>query len=228
MHHILKSRHSILVLGVILALFTIGVLPSFAGLPPITNKGCYEVSVVLGPTGEYISEYFTFPSPPIGPDHIKIGTAGQRITIVGFVDETHAILVESTSGIAYAMPYGNLAIGSGSVKLVSGPESKSCHNTISDGRLNNSDLAALGVVYPAADGFDIWAIDHATDKGSFLFTAKHSDINAKLEKAVASGENQLINELNGISLWALSSNECQLNYTSQDNQTRIFVFACAG
>ena len=84
---------------------------------------------------------------------------------------------------------------------------------IDDGRINAYDLAAPLAAYCANGGITVYSID-STGQGTLAFTASLDEIHAALSKAVASGQNVLVEQGLGDSLYALSSN--QLTLTGPD------------
>lgn len=196
---------------------------------------CLELSVVAGPVVTFpdgnqanifsaILDAGSLTLPGYG---YELYTPGETVTKhVQVTGDQIAFLSSSDGSFAQGGLFGNYAFWGGSVRAV---DNSLCFG-INDGRLNHDDMAALAAVYRASsgDGFEVWSIDPQTSKGTLLFTVSQADVNAVLEKAVSNSQNQTINSAGGIILYALSSNECQLNYTSQDGQPRAFTFACAG
>ncbi len=80
---------------------------------------------------------------------------------------------------------------------------------ISDGRINSHDLAAPLATYCSDGGITVWDIS-ADGQGTLGFTATQQQIADALAAAKSSGQNQLIAEGLGNSLYALSSNELTL------------------
>lgn len=86
---------------------------------------------------------------------------------------------------------------------------------IYDGRINDGpdELGAPLAAYCSADGIIIWDIG-ANGKGENGFIVNTADITQGLENAVTTGQNTLIAEAFGNSLYALTSNE--LSFVSTD------------
>ena len=81
---------------------------------------------------------------------------------------------------------------------------------IDDGRINAEDLGAPLAAYCTADhGIEVWDIDE-TGQGTLAFTVTKADITTALSDAIASGQNVLVGQGLGDSLYALSSNQLTL------------------
>ncbi len=99
-------------------------------------------------------------------------------------------------------------------KFQSSPSSQCDFGHIDDGRINAYDLAAPLAAYCTPDhGIAVWHIDDS-GHGTLAFTSSAADISAALSKAIASGQNVLVGQGMGDSLYALSSN--QLTLTGPD------------
>lgn len=98
---------------------------------------------------------------------------------------------------------------------------------IADGRLNADDLAAPAALYATDDGYTVYAINPATGNGSRALSVTAVQVTDALTEATTSGVNTLIGTAGSISLWALTSNECQLNAFAADGSLYEFIFACA-
>mgnify|MGYP000022364699 CR=1 FL=1 len=79
--------------------------------------------------------------------------------------------------------------------------------SFSDGRLNQYHMWATVTGYCTDYGLAVYAIVDST--GQIAFTATPQQIADALAQAIATGENVMIGEANGVSLWALFSNELQ-------------------
>lgn len=102
---------------------------------------------------------------------------------------------------------------------------------INDGRLNIDDLGSLAVIYKnsATGGYDVYAVNPDTGAGKLVIRATREAVNQALGQATqAGGANTLIQASGAISLWALTSNECQMNSFNLDGSLDEFVFDCAG
>ncbi len=106
---------------------------------------------------------------------------------------------------------GGLTIGT--VRSFGGPaDASECSSgvpMINDGRINALDLAAPLAAYCSSGGIAVWDID-SEGQGTLAFTATADQISAGLSAAASSGQNQLVAEGMGDSLYALSSNEIAL------------------
>ncbi len=80
---------------------------------------------------------------------------------------------------------------------------------INDGRINALDLAAPLAAYCQSGGIAVWDID-SEGQGTLAFTATADQISAGLSTAASSGQNQLVAEGMGDSLYALMSNQIAL------------------
>jgi hypothetical protein len=106
-----------------------------------------------------------------------------------------------------------------------------CADTLptDDGRLNLDDPASLAVIYAntRTKGYDVYHIDPATGSGRLLIRASRALIDAARSTATAPhGVNTLIAGEETISLWALTSGECQRNAFYADGKPDIFIFEC--
>lgn len=101
---------------------------------------------------------------------------------------------------------------------------------INDGRLNIDRLGSLAVIYDNSQtgGYDVYGVNPGTGEGKLVIRANRDAVNRALTRALApGGVNTLIQASGGISLWALTSNECQLNSFNLDGSLDEFVFDCA-
>ncbi len=101
---------------------------------------------------------------------------------------------------------------------------------INDGRLNIDRLGSLAVIYDNSEtgGYDVYGVNPGSGEGRLVIRASRAVVNNALARALApGGANTLIQASSGISLWALTSNECQLNSFNLDGSLDEFVFACA-
>jgi hypothetical protein len=99
-----------------------------------------------------------------------------------------------------------------------------------DGRLNPYDAATLAIIYAngSTQGYDIFAVNPTTSRGTLVIRATRAQVNAALADATASGGvNTLIAARGDISLWALTSGECQMNSFYADGSLSEFIFDCA-
>lgn len=99
---------------------------------------------------------------------------------------------------------------------------------ISDGRLNEASLGATAVIYENDQGgYDIFRINAVTGGGTRVIrVARLAVLDALAAATAPDGVNTLIAEDAEISLWALSSNECQMNWFEGGGKLNEFVFAC--
>lgn len=98
-----------------------------------------------------------------------------------------------------------------------------------DGRLNLDDPASLAIVYANSKtgGYDVYLVNPATGGGMLAVRATRAQVDAALAAATAAGgSNTRIGEGYGVSLWALTSDECQRNAFYPDGKPDVFVFAC--
>ncbi len=80
---------------------------------------------------------------------------------------------------------------------------------INDGRINAYDLGAPLAAYCSNGGIAVWDIDDQ-GQGTLAFTATADQISAALSTAASSGQNPLVAEGMGDSLYALMSNQIAL------------------
>lgn len=95
-----------------------------------------------------------------------------------------------------------------------------------DGRLNLDDPASLAIVYASRGGFDVYLVNAATGSGDLVIRALKADIDSARAEATTSGVNTLIQASGPVSLWALSSGECQRNAFYLDGKPDVFIFPC--
>lgn len=95
-----------------------------------------------------------------------------------------------------------------------------------DGRLNSEDVASLAILYTDESGYAVYAVNAATGAGRLAFRANRAAVEKALEEA-NSGTNTLIAQAGDISLWALTSGECQMNSFYADGKSNEFVFDCS-
>jgi hypothetical protein len=94
----------------------------------------------------------------------------------------------------------------------------------------NSDNAAAPTalyIFPEADNLlHIYAIDPVTATGVFAYSVTALEIEQMSFRAVETGQNLLIAEGMNISLYALSSGECQVNGYFADGKLYEYIFPC--
>jgi hypothetical protein len=96
-----------------------------------------------------------------------------------------------------------------------------------DGRLNLDDPASLAVVYANKGGFDVYLVNAATGGGDLVIRASKADVDAARAAATVSGAVNTLIQANGpVSLWALTSGECQRNAFYLDGKPDVFIFPC--
>jgi hypothetical protein len=99
---------------------------------------------------------------------------------------------------------------------------------INDGRLNINQLGSLAIIYKnsATGGYDLYAVNPETGEGKMVIRTTRDAVNQALGRAITDGSNTLIQTSGAISLWALTSNECQMNSFNLDGSLDEFVFDC--
>jgi hypothetical protein len=98
---------------------------------------------------------------------------------------------------------------------------------INDGRLNALDLGAPAAIYCSVTGIDVYSVDPTTSEGYLAFRATISEIRAGISTATApGGVNTAIRSGDGATLYALTSNELQVNkvYPRQPGVLYVFIF----
>lgn len=137
---------------------------------------------------------------------------------IGNYGQASLTLAPHTSGdlrLLYTNPAAQIFFSFGQSALTFlGASEDSCDSgfgAIGDGRVNDgpNQLAAPLAAYCNDDGISIWDISNE-GKGTYAFTVTRAEIDAALSQAVASGQNVLIAEGSGNSIYALSSNELTL------------------
>ncbi len=98
---------------------------------------------------------------------------------------------------------------------------------INDGRINAFDLGAPLAAYCQSGGIAVWDID-SEGQGTLAFTASADQISAALSTAASSGQNQLIAEGMGDSLYALMSNQIALFGPDVKEAGKTYQFIAAG
>lgn len=98
-------------------------------------------------------------------------------------------------------------------------------NSLDDGRWQKN-ASSLAVVYQVEDTYEVWRYDVASEVGIKAFEVSYDDINAALEDALTSGENQQLAVEGDISFWVLTSEECQINSVYPNGETETFIFSC--
>lgn len=98
---------------------------------------------------------------------------------------------------------------------------------IDDGRINAYDLGAPLAAYCKAGGMEVWDIDNS-GHGTLAFTVTADQIAAGLSDAAASGQNQLIGEGLGNSLYALPSNQLTLVGPDVKEPGKTYEFVAPG
>ena len=101
---------------------------------------------------------------------------------------------------------------------------------INDGRLNIDDLGTLAVIYKNSEtgGYDLYAVNPETGEGRMVIRTTRDAVGQALRRATTpGGSNTLIQASGAISLWALTSNQCQMNSFNLDGSLDEFVFECA-
>ncbi len=98
---------------------------------------------------------------------------------------------------------------------------------INDGRINAFDLAAPLAAYCANGGIAVWDIDDQ-GQGTLAFTATAEQISAGLSTAASSGQNQLVAEGLGDSLYALMSNQIALFGPDVKESGKTYQFLAPG
>ncbi len=100
-----------------------------------------------------------------------------------------------------------------------------------DGRLNLTDPASLAIVYrnSKTGGFDVYLVNAATGGGDLVIRAARAEVDSARAAATAPGGlNTLIAADGPVSLWALTSGECQRNAFYLDGKPDVFIFPCGG
>lgn len=97
---------------------------------------------------------------------------------------------------------------------------------ISDGRVNGTDLAAPAAVYCENGGIAVWDISDEGD-GMFGFTVTAEQIEAALASAATSGQNVLVGEGLGNSLYALATNELALVGPDIKEPSKTYMYIMA-
>ncbi len=104
-----------------------------------------------------------------------------------------------------------------------------CEN-FTDGRLNWFNADAPAVVYEIGQRengrYDIYRVENG-DNGQLSIRKTTQEVQAVLAEAVAQGQNLLIEDAYNIQLYALASNECQINALKPDGTLYEFIFQCS-
>lgn len=110
-------------------------------------------------------------------------------------------------------------------------EVKDCSDAgrfIDDGRLNPNRNGSITIVYELGEGgLQIYQVNPATGDGTRIIRATTDEVNAALAAATApDGANTLIARVGFTSLWALMSDECQINTFFADGKPDVFTVPC--
>ncbi|HVU14022.1 MAG TPA: hypothetical protein VHD90_22240 [Phototrophicaceae bacterium] len=114
-------------------------------------------------------------------------------------------------------------IGDIALKLVDNSVCAGSTPIINDGRINAYDLGAPLAAYCADGGIALYDIDDA-GHGSFAFSASLDQIHTALEQAISSGQNVLIGQGLGDSLYALPSNQLTLVGPDVKEPSKTYTF----
>jgi hypothetical protein len=96
-----------------------------------------------------------------------------------------------------------------------------------DGRLNWRDAAAPVVVYfPNQTQYEIWGVNPATNNGTRILTLDPAQTQRQVRAAIAAGENAVIAEAPGVTVYALSGDGCQVNAFQPDGKLYSFLWLC--
>ena len=96
-----------------------------------------------------------------------------------------------------------------------------------DGRINALDVAAPLAAYCANGGITVWDID-ANSQGTLAFSASLDAIHAALIQAQSSGQNVMIGQGLGDSLYALASNQLELTGPDLKEPGKLYSFITTG
>ena len=177
------------------------------------NPGSTPGTVAMSLTGYNSSESTEYNKTfAVQPGMTETGT----LTELFPVSDTSFVGTASGSGSLLYVPPGIFSRVANS--MCGGP----CH--IDDGRINAYDLGAPLAAYCTADkGMAVWDID-STGHGTLAFSVTGTQISAALSKAISSGQNVLVGQGLGDSLYALSSNQLTLTGPDvSDSKTYDFI-----
>lgn len=100
-------------------------------------------------------------------------------------------------------------------------------NVFNDNRLNPDYAAAPVIVYKIeTTAFDFYGVDTNTGNGQRILRLLIDDIRPVVERAKSQGQNLLIEEVNGVSIYALSSGTCQMNVFEPTGKLYEFEWYC--
>lgn len=197
---------------------------AFLSISAANAQGQYCVTAqipVTNPSGNSIRVYARIGDWFQVPASMQVYAIGPTVTLLpgGSATASVAVLLSDSQVsnawwglIALDSPYPTIDF-SGVVFNTNAPLS-SCTGgggaaTIGDGRVNGTDLAAPLAAYCTGSGLAIWDIDGG-GAGTFAFAVTAEQIEAALGDAETSGQNVLVAEGLGNSLYALSSSELVL------------------
>ncbi|MEQ8676454.1 MAG: CAP domain-containing protein [Aggregatilineales bacterium] len=127
----------------------------------------------------------------------------------------------STGGGGYTGGGGSTG-GGGALGSTALESSGSSYYT--DGRINFIDIAAVVTAYCTGDGIAVYAVSPRGD-GILQFSVTGAQIATGLNQAVNTRQNVELGSRNGFSLYALASNELQLNGFEPTGRLYEFVFS---
>lgn len=202
---------------------------------------CFEYTIAADEYGGYYTSLLdsSGSTPVLINENYYYGyMAGELITQVVMVDSYRIFYISNTENPVYNeviiftddTTFAISEIGEASARRLYADSRCAGAGTIFiDGRLNYRDLAARAAVYQTSEGYSVWRIDDETGEGTLAFTVTVDEIfNAFLSFNPDDPANKVIKiSDDGVaSFIALTSYECQLNYTSLDGFIRSTVIPC--
>ncbi|MAU08189.1 MAG: hypothetical protein CL607_00085 [Anaerolineaceae bacterium] len=202
---------------------------------------CFEYTIAADEYGGYYTALLdsTGSTPALINENYYYGyTPGELITQVVMVDSYRIFYVSNTENPVYNeviiftddVTFAISELGAASARRLYADSRCAGASTIFvDGRLNYRDLAARAAVYQTRDGYEVWRIDDETGEGTLAFTVTVDEI---FDAFISFNPDNPVNKVirtsdDGVaSFIALSSYECQLNYTSLDGFIRSTVIPC--
>jgi hypothetical protein len=98
-------------------------------------------------------------------------------------------------------------------------------NVFTDGRLNDNQAAAPVIVYNEGEFFSFYAVN-PNGSGTEILRVPLTEIAPTVATAVATGQNQVITEVSGLGVYALSAGTCQMNVFLPGGAQYVFEWRC--
>lgn len=199
-------------LFILLAVLSVTVQLILTPPPPATAASCVEAHLsYTNTTGSDQTIYAT-----VWDSNLNKIVASSRLVVTLGPDESFDGTVQRnvSDGDGYVFLFSFGPVDEANPQFFATGEISSC-GIFGDARLNNTDRDAFA---PAAvyenetdETYEIYAIDLGTGQGQKVLILPFEQINDAVDAAISGGENLLIEEGYGISIYALTAGTCQMN-----------------